>query len=217
MARPPPAAAIFDQSSKASKPRRWLVAFSAGCRSNALRRASIDTRPCLSWTGARCMPQTFLEFSKRSSAPTACSRRQEDQAIRPTPFRPAPEANTAYRAAVITAFWGLETDSVRFEGDFNTFERALPRWPMIGLQNLPNLFRPTTYAAMRDGRPWDSSIPQCTTGFSFVRLARAKIGSGAMLPRDIIEYGPRMAMAMATSISRHRPKTQIMTRRPENN
>ena len=90
------------------------------------------------------------------------------------------EAEYCVPAAVITAFWGLETDFGAVQGDFNTLNALAT---LAHDCRRPELFRPQLIAAVEMVGHGDLD-PSGTTG-----AWAGEIGQVQMLPRDIIEYG----------------------------
>jgi len=146
---------------------------------NALRRASIDNKVLSMDRAQGVFRQTFLEFSKRSVS----SNRMQVGAKKMNQYAKTfarAEAEYGVPAAVITAFWGLETDFGAVQGDFNTLNALAT---LAHDCRRPELFRPQLLAAVEMVGHGDLD-PSATTG-----AWAGEIGQVQMLPRDIIEYG----------------------------
>ncbi|MGJ8573166.1 MAG: lytic murein transglycosylase [Hoeflea sp.] len=152
---------------------------SADVAQNALRRASIDNKVLSMDRAQGVFRQTFLEFSKRSVS----SNRMQVGAKKMNQYAKTfarAEAEYGVPAAVITAFWGLETDFGAVQGDFNTLNALAT---LAHDCRRPELFRPQLIAAVEMVGNGDLD-PSGTTG-----AWAGEIGQVQMLPRDIIEYG----------------------------
>jgi lytic murein transglycosylase len=90
------------------------------------------------------------------------------------------EAEYGVPAAVITAFWGLETDFGAVQGDFNTLNALAT---LAHDCRRPELFRPQLLAAVEMVGHGDLD-PSGTTG-----AWAGEIGQVQMLPKDILAYG----------------------------
>jgi lytic murein transglycosylase len=123
--------------------------------------------------------QTFLEFSRRSVSSNRMQVGARKMKQYANTFARA-EAEYGVPAAVITAFWGLETDFGAVQGDFNTMNALAT---LAHDCRRPELFRPQLIAAVEMVGHGDLD-PNGTTG-----AWAGEIGQVQMLPRDIIEYG----------------------------
>ncbi|MCD2176519.1 lytic murein transglycosylase [Rhizobium sp. C1] len=145
----------------------------------ALAGAQIDPKVLKMDRAQGVFRQTFLEFSKRtvSGARYQIGKKKMEQYA--SVFARA-EQETGVPAAVITAFWGMETDFGAVQGDFNT------RNALVTLSNdcrRPEVFRPQLIALIKLASLNDID-PQTTTG-----AWAGEIGQTQMLPADIIKYG----------------------------
>ncbi|HWU64663.1 MAG TPA: lytic murein transglycosylase [Ensifer sp.] len=145
----------------------------------ALAGAQIDQKVLKMDRAQGVFRQTFLEFSKRtvSGARYQIGKKKMEQYA--SVFAKA-EQETGVPAAVITAFWGMETDFGAVQGDFNT------RNALVTLSNdcrRPDVFRPQMLALIKLSSLNDID-PQTTTG-----AWAGEIGQTQMLPADIIKYG----------------------------
>ncbi len=145
----------------------------------ALAGAQIDQKVLKMDRAQGVFRQTFLEFSKRtvSGARYQIGKKKIEQYA--SVFARA-EQETGVPAAVITAFWGMETDFGAVQGDFNT------RNALVTLSNdcrRPEVFRPQLIALIKLASLNDID-PQTTTG-----AWAGEIGQTQMLPADIIKYG----------------------------
>jgi lytic murein transglycosylase len=123
--------------------------------------------------------QTFLEFSKRTVSASRLKIGAQKMKDYASTFERA-EREFGVPAAVITAFWALETDFGVVQGDFNTL-RSLAT--LAHDCRRPDLFRPQLVAALEMAAHGDLD-PATTTG-----AWAGEIGQVQMLPRDIIEFG----------------------------
>ncbi|ADZ71099.1 Lytic murein transglycosylase subfamily [Polymorphum gilvum SL003B-26A1] len=123
--------------------------------------------------------QTFLEFSKRSVNSYRLKHGAANMTKYASVFARA-EANYGVPAAVITAFWALETDFGAVQGDFNTVNALAT---LAHDCRRPHLFRPQLIAAIHMVQNGDLD-PARTTG-----AWAGEIGQVQMLPEDIIRYG----------------------------
>ncbi|PWV99270.1 lytic murein transglycosylase [Hoeflea marina] len=145
----------------------------------ALRNAAID-RKVLARDGAQgVFKQTFLEFSKRSVSGGRMGIGQKKMQQYASTFERA-ERDHGVPAAVITAFWGLETDYGAVQGDFNTINALAT---LSHDCRRPELFRPQLLAAIEMVAHGDLD-PATTTG-----AWAGEIGQVQMLPVDIIRHG----------------------------
>lgn len=123
--------------------------------------------------------QTFLEFSRRSVSASRLKIGKQKMAELANTFQRA-ETDYGVPAAVITAFWGLETDFGAVQGDFNTMNALVT---LAHDCRRPELFRPELLAAIEMVGHGDLD-PAMTTG-----AWAGEIGQVQMLPKDIIEFG----------------------------
>jgi len=145
----------------------------------ALRGASIDKKVLSRDRAQGVFRQTFLEFSRRSVSANRMQIGAKKMKQYADTFARA-EAEYGVPAAVITAFWGLETDFGAVQGDFNTMNALAT---LAHDCRRPELFRPQLVAAVEMVGHGDLD-PNGTTG-----AWAGEIGQVQMLPRDIIEYG----------------------------
>ena len=145
----------------------------------ALRNVSVDNK-VLARDGAQgVFRQTFLEFSKRSVSANRMQVGAQKMKQYADIFARA-EAEYGVPPAVITAFWGLETDFGAVQGDFNTMNALAT---LAHDCRRPELFRPQLLAAIEMVGHGDLD-PTGTTG-----AWAGEIGQVQMLPRDIITHG----------------------------
>lgn len=152
---------------------------SADVAQNTLRRAAIDNKVLSRDRAQGVFRQTFLEFSKRSVSANRLQVGAKKMKQYANTFARA-EAEYGVPAAVITAFWGLETDFGAVQGDFNTLNALAT---LAHDCRRPELFRPQLLAAVEMAGHGDLD-PAATTG-----AWAGEIGQVQMLPRDIIEHG----------------------------
>ena len=145
----------------------------------ALRNASIDKKVLSRDRAQGVFKQTFLEFSKRSVSGNRMAIGQKKMQQYASVFDRA-EQQYGVPAAVITAFWGLETDFGAVQGDFNTIN-ALTTLSYDCRR--PELFRPQLIAAIEMVAHGDLD-PATTTG-----AWAGEIGQVQMLPVDIVKHG----------------------------
>ena len=145
----------------------------------ALRNASIDKKVLSRDRAQGVFKQTFLEFSKRSVSGNRMAVGQKKMQQYASVFDRA-EKQYGVPAAVITAFWGLETDFGAVQGDFNTIN-ALTTLSYDCRR--PELFRPQLIAAIEMVAHGDLD-PGTTTG-----AWAGEIGQVQMLPVDIVKHG----------------------------
>ncbi len=145
----------------------------------ALAGAAIDQKVLSRDRAQGVFKQTFTEFSKRTVSKArldiGAKKIQEYAAV----FDRA-QSEFGVPAAVITAFWALETDFGAVQGDFNT------RNALVTLAHdcrRPELFRPQLMAAIEMVQHGDLD-PASTTG-----AWAGEIGQVQMLPEDIIAFG----------------------------
>lgn len=123
--------------------------------------------------------QDFLTFSKRSVSGHRLTHGARNMKAHAATFARA-ERDYGVPAAVITAFWGLETDYGAVQGDFNTLNALAT---LAHDCRRPQLFRPQLLAAIEMVEHGDLD-PARTTG-----AWAGEIGQVQMLPHDIIRYG----------------------------
>ena len=152
---------------------------SAAAADRALAQARIDRKVLAMDRGQAVFKQTFLEFSKRSVNSYRLRKGNEKLSRDAAVFARA-EAKYGVPPAVITAFWGLETDYGAVQGDFNTINALVT---MSHDCRRPDLFRPQLIAAMKMAQRGDLE-PERTTG-----AWAGEIGQVQMLPQDIVRYG----------------------------
>nr|WP_245304144.1 lytic murein transglycosylase [Hoeflea olei] len=145
----------------------------------AVRNAAIDKKVLSRDRAQGVFRQTFLEFSKRSVSSNRMQIGAKKMQQYADTFARA-EAEYGVPAAVITAFWGLETDFGAVQGDFNTMNALAT---LAHDCRRPELFRPQLIAAIEMVGHGDLD-PAGTTG-----AWAGEIGQVQMLPRDIIEFG----------------------------
>jgi lytic murein transglycosylase len=179
LAQAPACGGNFAQFIEGVKTEAIAKGVSADVAQKALRRASIDNKVLSMDRAQGVFRQTFLEFSKRS----VNSNRMQVGAKKMNQYAKTfarAEAEYGVPAAVITAFWGLETDFGAVQGDFNTLNALAT---LAHDCRRPELFRPQLLAAVEMVGHGDLD-PSGTTG-----AWAGEIGQVQMLPRDIIEYG----------------------------
>ena len=145
----------------------------------ALAGAEIDPKVLKMDRGQGVFRQTFLEFSKRtvSGARYSIGKKKMEEFA---PVFAKAEAETGVPAAVITAFWAMETDFGAVQGNFNT------RNALVTLSHdcrRPDVFRPQLIAMIKMASLGDMD-PATTTG-----AWAGEIGQTQMLPADIIKFG----------------------------
>ncbi|WP_430512736.1 lytic murein transglycosylase [Pannonibacter phragmitetus] len=145
----------------------------------ALASAQIDKKVLSRDRGQAVFKQTFIEFSARSVSSARLQHGAKNMKKYAQVFARA-EADYGVPAAVITAFWGLETDFGAVQGDFNTFNALAT---LAHDCRRPHLFRPQLIAALHMVKHGDLD-PATTTG-----AWAGEIGQVQMLPEDIIRYG----------------------------
>ncbi|MEH0074995.1 lytic murein transglycosylase [Pannonibacter sp. Pt2] len=150
-----------------------------GIAERALANARIDKKVLSRDRGQAVFKQTFIEFSARSVSSARLQHGANNMKKYAQVFARA-EAEYGVPAAVITAFWGLETDFGAVQGDFNTFNALAT---MAHDCRRPHLFRPQLIAALHMVAHGDLD-PATTTG-----AWAGEIGQVQMLPEDIIRYG----------------------------
>ncbi|CUA96157.1 lytic murein transglycosylase [Pannonibacter indicus] len=150
-----------------------------GIAARALANAQIDKKVLSRDRGQAVFKQTFTEFSARSVSSARLQHGANNMKKYAQVFARA-EADYGVPAAVITAFWGLETDFGAVQGDFNTFNALAT---LAHDCRRPHLFRPQLIAALHMVAHGDLD-PATTTG-----AWAGEIGQVQMLPEDIIRYG----------------------------
>ncbi|AKH99561.1 lytic murein transglycosylase [Hoeflea sp. IMCC20628] len=145
----------------------------------ALRRATVDNKVLSRDRAQGVFRQTFLEFSQRSVSSNRMQVGAKKMKQYASTFARA-EAEYGVPAAVITAFWGLETDFGAVQGDFNTLNALAT---LAHDCRRPELFRPQLLAAVEMVGHGDLD-PTGTTG-----AWAGEIGQVQMLPKDILAYG----------------------------
>lgn len=179
LAQAPACGGNFAQFIEGVKAEAMARGVSGDVAQDALRRASIDKKVLSMDRAQGVFRQTFLEFSKRSVSSNRMQVGAKKMKQYANTFARA-EAEYGVPAAVITAFWGLETDFGAVQGDFNTLNALAT---LAHDCRRPELFRPQLIAAVEMVGHGDLD-PSGTTG-----AWAGEIGQVQMLPRDIIEYG----------------------------
>ncbi|MBA5776984.1 lytic murein transglycosylase [Stappia sp. F7233] len=144
-----------------------------------LSGAAVDPKVLRLDRGQGVFKQTFLEFSRRSVNGYRLKHGAANMQKYASSFARA-EREYGVPAAVITAFWGLETDYGAVQGDFNTVNALAT---LAYDCRRPDLFRPQLLAAIELAEHGDLD-PRQTTG-----AWAGEIGQVQMLPRDIIDFG----------------------------
>lgn len=121
----------------------------------------------------------FLDFSKRIISSYRMKNGAANMKKHAAVFART-EQQFGVPAAVITAFWALETDFGAVQGDFNTVNALAT---LSHDCRRPELFRPQLIAAIEMVQHGDLD-PRRTTG-----AWAGEIGMVQMLPEDIIKYG----------------------------
>ena len=145
----------------------------------ALQGARIDQKVLARDRAQGVFNQTFTEFSGRMINSYRLKNGAGNIKKYGSVFAKA-EADYGVPAAVITAFWALETDFGAVQGDFNTLGALVT---LAHDCRRPNLFRPQIFAALELYRRGGFD-PARTTG-----AWAGEIGQVQMLPRDILENG----------------------------
>jgi len=179
MAQPPACGGNFAQFLQGVKAEAIAKGVSADIAQAALRNATIDNKVLSRDRAQGVFRQTFLEFSKRSVSSNRMQVGAKKIKQYANVFARA-EAEYGVPAAVITAFWGLETDFGAVQGDFNTMNALAT---LAHDCRRPELFRPQLIAGIEMVGHGDLD-PTGTTG-----AWAGEIGQVQMLPRDIIAYG----------------------------
>lgn len=179
MAQAPACGGNFAQFLEGVKTEAMARGVSEEVANRALRNASIDRKVLSRDRAQGVFRQTFLEFSRRSVSSNRMQVGVKKMQQYANTFARA-EAEYGVPAAVITAFWGLETDFGAVQGDFNTMNALAT---LAHDCRRPELFRPQLIAAVEMVGHGDLD-PNGTSG-----AWAGEIGQVQMLPRDIIEYG----------------------------
>ncbi|MEP3435606.1 MAG: lytic murein transglycosylase [Hoeflea sp.] len=179
LAQAPACGGNFAQFIEGVKNEAIAMGVSADVAQKALRGASIDNKVLSRDRAQGVFRQTFLEFSRRSVSANRMQVGAKKIKQYADTFARA-EAEYGVPAAVITAFWGLETDFGAVQGDFNTLNALAT---LAHDCRRPELFRPQLLAAIEMVGHGDLD-PRGTTG-----AWAGEIGQVQMLPRDIIAYG----------------------------
>jgi len=179
MAQSPACGGNFAQFLQGVKAEAIAGGASADVAQKALRSARVDKKVLSRDRAQGVFRQTFLQFSKRSVSANRMQVGAKKMKQYAKTFARA-EAEYGVPAAVITAFWGLETDFGAVQGDFNTLNALAT---LAHDCRRPELFRPQLLAAI-DMVGHGDLDPTGTTG-----AWAGEIGQVQMLPRDIIEYG----------------------------
>ena len=179
LAQAPACGGNFAQFLEGVKAEAIAKGVSADVAQAALRGVSVDNKVLSRDRAQGVFRQTFLEFSRRSVS----ANRMQVGASKMKQFGDVfarAEAEYGVPAAVITAFWGLETDFGAVQGDFNTMNALAT---LAHDCRRPELFRPQLLAAIEMVGHGDLD-PAGTTG-----AWAGEIGQVQMLPRDIIAHG----------------------------
>ena len=179
LAQAPACGGNFAQFLEGVKAEAVAKGVSPDVAQKALRSAQIDRKVLSRDRAQGVFRQTFLEFSKRSVSGNRMQIGAKKMKQYADTFARA-EADYGVPAAVITAFWGLETDFGAVQGDFNTMNALAT---LAHDCRRPELFRPQLIAAIEMVGHGDLD-PLSTTG-----AWAGEIGQVQMLPRDIIAYG----------------------------
>lgn len=145
----------------------------------AFAGARLDRKVLSRDRGQGVFRQTFLEFSKRTVSQARLDIGRQKIKDYADTFAKA-EADYGVPAAVIAAFWAMETDFGAVQGDFNT------RDALVTLAHdcrRPHLFRPQLISLIEMVQHGDLD-PAANTG-----AWAGEIGQVQMLPRDIIAFG----------------------------
>lgn len=169
----------FRQFLEGAKAEAVAKGVPADVASSALRGLSPDGKVLSRDQGQGVFKQTFLTFSQRVISSSRMQIGAQKMKQYSKTFARA-ESDYGVPAAVITAFWALETDFGAVQGDFNTL-RALAT--LAHDCRRPELFRPQLIAALEMAGHGDLD-PASTTG-----AWAGEIGQVQMLPKDILAYG----------------------------
>lgn len=145
----------------------------------ALASARLDRKVLSRDRAQGVFRQTFLEFSKRTVSQARLDIGRRKIAEYGAVFGRA-EQEFGVPAAVITAFWAMETDFGAVQGDFNT------RNALVTLTHdcrRPELFRPQLISLIEMVERGDLD-PENDTG-----AWAGEIGQMQMLPADIVRFG----------------------------
>ncbi|WP_099864620.1 lytic murein transglycosylase [Pararhizobium haloflavum] len=129
--------------------------------------------------GQSVFKQDFLEFSQRMISANRMQNGQANMQRYADTFARA-EQQYGVPAAVITAFWGLETDFGAVQGNINTVNALAT---LAHDCRRPELFRPHLIGAIAMAERGDLEPASMTGAWA------GEIGQVQMLPADIIEYG----------------------------
>lgn len=129
--------------------------------------------------GQSVFKQDFLEFSQRMISSNRMQNGQANMQRYADTFARA-EQQFGVPAAVITAFWGLETDFGAVQGDVNTVDALAT---LAHDCRRPALFRPHLIGAIAMAER-GTLDPNTMTG-----AWAGEIGQVQMLPADIVQYG----------------------------
>ena len=179
LAQAPACGGNFAQFLEGVKAEAVAKGISADVAQAALRGVSIDNTVLSRDRAQGVFRQTFLEFSRRSVSANRMQVGAKKMQQYADVFARA-EAEYGVPAAVITAFWGLETDFGAVQGDFNTMNALAT---LAHDCRRPELFRPQLLAAVEMVGHGDLD-PNGTTG-----AWAGEVGQVQMLPRDIIAHG----------------------------
>ncbi|MCY6379887.1 lytic murein transglycosylase [Hoeflea prorocentri] len=152
---------------------------STAAADRTLANAAIDNKVLRRDRAQGVFKMTFTEFTKRLISANRMQNGKKNLAKYADVFARA-EFEYGVPGAVITAFWGLETDFGAVQGDFNTVNA------LVTLSHdcrRPELFRPQLIAAIEMVQHNDLD-PARTTG-----AWAGEIGQVQMLPLDIIRFG----------------------------
>lgn len=152
---------------------------SASTVDGALLGAKIDQRVLSADQAQGVFSQDFMTFAGRMISGNRMQQGQSNMSQYADTFRRA-EAEYGVPAAVITAFWGLETDFGAVQGDFNTFNALVT---LAHDCRRPDLFRPQLISFLKLAETGDADA-RATTG-----AWAGEIGQVQMLPEDIIKHG----------------------------
>ncbi|MBC7282823.1 lytic murein transglycosylase [Hoeflea sp.] len=178
-AQAPACGGNFAQFLEGVKAEAIAKGVSAEVAQSALRGVSVDNTVLSRDRAQGVFRQTFLEFSRRSVSANRMQVGAQKMKQFADIFARA-EAEYGVPAAVITAFWGLETDFGAVQGDFNTMNALAT---LAHDCRRPELFRPQLLAAIEMVGHGDLD-PNATTG-----AWAGEVGQVQMLPRDIIAHG----------------------------
>ena len=169
----------FRQFLNAIKQEAVAKGTSPAVADRALANARIDQKVLRRDRAQGFFKQTFLEFSKKVISGHRMQHGKNKLAQFGSTFDRA-KREYGVPAAVIAAFWGLETDYGAVQGDFNTINALAT---LSHDCRRPELFQPELLAAMQMVSTGDLD-PARTTG-----AWAGEIGQVQMLPIDIIRFG----------------------------